>query len=50
MPSAFGKILNSDNIKIMTTKPKNIVSEYIICANKKDKKLFEEIVQEFIDH
>lgn len=50
MPSAFGKILNSDNIKIMTSKPKNIVSEYIICANKKDKKLFEEIVQEFIDH
>lgn len=50
MPSAFGKILNSDNIKIMTNKPKNIISEYIICANKKDKKLFEEIVQEFIDH
>ncbi len=50
MPSAFGKILNSDNIKIMTSKPKNIISEYIICANKKDKKLFEEIVQEFIDH
>lgn len=44
-----GKILNSNNIKIVTQKPKKISSDYIICSNNELKNLFVEISNKFID-
>lgn len=48
-PTIISKILNSDNIKIVLSRPKNIISEYIICNNKNEQNLFLEISRKFID-
>lgn len=48
-PTLISKILNSDNIKIVLSRPKNITSEYIICNNKNEQNLFLEISRKFID-
>ena len=45
----ISKILNSDSIKIVFHKPKNITCEYIICDNKETQNLFLEILNKFID-
>ena len=45
----ISKILNSDSIKIVLHKPKNITCEYIICDNKETQNLFLEILNKFID-
>ncbi len=45
----ISKILNSDSIKIVLHKPKNITCEYIICDNKNEQNLFLEILNKFID-
>lgn len=48
-PVSIGKILNSTTIKFVSTKPKNITSEYIICKDKDLQNLFLEISLKFID-
>lgn len=48
-PSIIGKILNCTTIKFVSSKPKNITSEYIICENKGLQNLFFEISLKFID-
>lgn len=48
-PTLVSKILNSDNIKVVLSKPKNITCEYIICNDKNELNLFQEISQKFID-
>lgn len=45
----IGKMLNSDNIKIVTERPKNITCEYIVCDNKNMQNLFLEMYNKFID-
>lgn len=45
----ISKILNSNNIKIVLSKPKKIICEYIICDNKDEQNLFLEISHKFID-
>ena len=48
-PTLISKILNSDSIKIVSSKPKNIICEYIICDSKYNQNLFLEISSKFID-
>lgn len=48
-PTLISKILNSDSIKVVLNKPKNITCEYIICDNKEDQNLFLEISDKLID-
>lgn len=48
-PTLISKILNSDSIKVVLSKPKNVTCEYIICDCKDDQKLFLEISNKFID-
>ena len=48
-PYTINKILNSDNIKLVLSKPNNINQDYIICENNKEKELFKEICLLFID-
>lgn len=48
-PTLVSKILNSNNIKIVLSKPKNITCEYIICDNNDNQNLFSEIYSKFID-
>lgn len=48
-PTLISKILNSDNIKVVLNKPKNITCEYIICENKDKQNLFLEISDKLID-
>lgn len=47
--SIISKILNSDNIKIVASKPKNVTCEYIVCDNKNMQNLFFEISNKLID-
>ena len=49
-PYLINKILNSNNIKLVLSKPNNINQDYIICENNKEKELFNEICLLFIDH
>ena len=49
-PYLINKILNSNNIKLVLSKPNNINQDYIICQNNKEKELFNEICLLFIDH
>ena len=49
-PYTINKILNSDDIKLVLSKPNNINQDYIICENNKEKELFNEICLLFIDH
>ena len=48
-PTLISKILNSDSIKVVLNKPKNITCEYIICSDKNNQSLFLEISDKFID-
>lgn len=48
-PTLISKILNSDSIKVVLNKPKNITYEYIICDNKELQNLFLEISDKLID-
>ena len=48
-PTLISKILNSDSIKVVLNKPKNITCEYIICDNKDLQNLFLEISDKLID-
>lgn len=48
-PTLISKILNSDSIKVVLNKPKNITCEYIICDNRNYQNLFLEISDKFID-
>ena len=48
-PTLISKILNSDSIKVVLNKPKNITCEYIICDNKELQNLFLEISDKLID-
>ena len=48
-PTLISKILNSDSIKVVLNKPKNVTCEYIICDCKNDQELFLEISNKFID-
>lgn len=45
----ISKILNSDSIKVVLSKPKNITCEYIVCDSKDNQNLFLEISNKFID-
>lgn len=45
----IGKILNCSSIKLVQTRPKNILYDYIICDNKDMQNLFLEICSQFID-
>ena len=48
-PTLVSKILNSDSIKVVLNKPKNITCEYIICSDKNNQSLFLEISDKLID-
>ena len=48
-PVSIGKILNCSSIKFVSSKPKNITSEYIICKDKDLQNLFFEISLKFVD-
>lgn len=48
-PTLISKILNSDSIKVVLSKPKNITCEYIICSDKNNQNLFLEISDKLID-
>lgn len=48
-PTFISKILNSDSIKVVLNKPKNITCEYIICSDKNNQSLFLEISDKLID-
>lgn len=48
-PHLVSKILNSDSIKVVLSKPKHITCEYIICENKNFQLLFSEISNFFVD-
>jgi hypothetical protein len=48
-PYILGKILNNENISFVNSKPKKIHSDYIICSNKDEKNLLQEILNIFID-
>jgi len=45
----ISKILNSNEIRVVNTKPKNVYSDYIICKDKEKIALFEEICKNYID-
>ncbi len=47
-PDFIGKVLNSDNINFITSKPKNITNDYFICHDKKNIQLFTEIFKTFM--
>lgn len=47
-PHVISKILNSDDLYFLLSKPKKIKRNYVVC-NQNDKKLFEKIHQKFID-
>lgn len=49
-PYTINKILNSEDIKLVLSKPNNVNQDYIICENNKEKELFNEICLLFIDH
>lgn len=48
-PHLISKILNSDTIKVVLSKPKRITSEYIICNTKDEQQFFLEICSNFVD-
>lgn len=48
-PSSIGKILNCSSIKIVKSRPKNIISDYIIYDDIEFLHLFTEIYHNFID-
>lgn len=48
-PNLISKILNSDSIKVVLSRPKNITCEYIICDNRNNQSLFLEISNKLID-
>lgn len=48
-PNLISKILNSDSIKVVLNRPKNITCEYIICDNRNNQNLFLEISDKLID-
>ena len=48
-PVSIGKILNCSSIKFVSSKPKNITSEYIICKDKDLQNLFFEISLKLVD-
>ncbi len=48
-PTLISKILNSDSIKVVLSKPKHITCEYIICDSKDNQNLFLEISDKLVD-
>lgn len=48
-PHLMSKILNTNHINIFLSKPKIINEDYIVCKEKENKLLFEEICKCFID-
>lgn len=48
-PHLISKILNSESIKVLLSKPQKITSEYIICNTIEEQQLFLEICDTFID-
>lgn len=48
-PHLMSKILNTNHINVFLSKPKIVSEDYIVCKEKENKLLFEEICNTFID-